>query len=287
MNLFYFLDYLDNLFPSEFALKDDRIGLQIHSGNIEIENLLIAYEITPEVVAEAVGNKCDTILVFHPLIYQPLREISQTERVGRLTTLLLKNNISLISLHTRFDVVQNGTSFLFARELGLEDCKILDKNPINENFGMGCYGSFSQNINISEFLEKIQLITGSPIRYSIGKSEKIRSVGIVGGSGSSFIDKAMKMNLDAYITADVSYHNFHLTKNKITLVDAGHFETEKFIVPSLTNIISKDKQNEFNSIVSSQVNTNPVQYYPIQAKKIESQTKIVKNSNFDINNNKV
>ncbi len=66
MNLFYFLDYLDNLFPSEFALKDDRIGLQIHSGNIEIENLLIAYEITPEVVAEAVGNKCDTILVFHP-----------------------------------------------------------------------------------------------------------------------------------------------------------------------------------------------------------------------------
>ncbi len=275
MNLFYFLDYLDNLFPSEFALKDDRIGLQIHSGNIEIENLLIAYEITPEVVAEAVGNKCDTILVFHPLIYQPLREISQNERVGRLTTLLLKNNISVISLHTRFDVVQNGTSFLFASELGLEDCKILDQNPINEKFGMGCYGNFPVMLGVEEFLEKVHVATNAPIRFSIGKTSKISSVGIVGGSGSSFIDKAIKMNLDAFITADISYHNYHLTKNKITLVDAGHFETERFIVPSLTQIIANDNQNEFNSIISSQIITNPVEYYPFAMNNTDSKNNIV------------
>ncbi len=262
MNLFYFLDYLDNLFPSEFALKDDRIGLQIHSGNIEIENLLIAYEITPEVVAEAVGNKCDTILVFHPLIYQPLREINQAERVGRLTTLLLKNNISLISLHTRFDVVLNGTSFLFAKELGLENCKILDKNSNNENYGMGCYGNFPEFLTLDEFLEKLYQIANSPLKHCEGRSRRIKSVGIVGGSGSSFIDKAIKLDLDAFITSDVSYHNFHITKNKITLVDAGHYETEKFIVPSLTQIITNDKQHEFNSIIPSQIVTNPIQYYP-------------------------
>lgn len=270
MNLFYFLDYLDNLFPSEFALKDDRIGLQIHSGNIEIENLLVAYEITPEVVAEAVGAKCDTILVFHPLIYQPLREISQSERVGRLTTLLLKNNISVISLHTRFDVVQNGTSFLFANELGLENCKILDKNPNNENYGMGCYGILPDALKLEEFLEKVHQITNAPLRYSIGKTKKIKSVGIVGGSGSNFIDKAIKMNLDAFITADISYHNYHLAKNKITLVDAGHFETERFIIPSLTQIISNDNQNEFNSIISSQIITNPVEYYPFAMKNTDN-----------------
>lgn len=261
MNLFYFLDYLDNLFPTEFALKDDRIGLQIHSGNIEIENLLVAYEIIPEVVAEAVGNKCDTILVFHPLIYQPLREINQYERVGRLVTLLLKNNISLISLHTRFDVVPNGTSFLFANKLGLKNCQILDPNPLNKDFGMGCWGNFVETISIGEFLNNIVKITGSPIKYAIGKNQKIKSVGIVGGSGSSYITKAFDLGLDAFITSDISYHNFHIAKNRITLVDAGHYETEQFIVPSLSNIIAKDLQHEFNSIIPSKVVTNPIQYY--------------------------
>lgn len=279
MNLFYFLDYLDNLFPSEFALKDDRIGLQIHSGIIEVENLLIAYEITPEVVAEAVGNKCDTILVFHPLIYQPLREIKQSERVGRLTTLLLKNNISLISLHTRFDVVSNGTSFLFGKELGLENCRILDTNSLNPEFGMGCWGNFPTNIDVDEFLEKVYKITNSPIRFSIGKSDKVKSVGIVGGSGSGYIPKAMELNLDAFITADVSYHNYHTTKNKLVLVDAGHYETEQFIVPSLTKIITNDKSSEFNSIIPSRTVTNPVFYYPETKDYANKQTKFVNKIN--------
>lgn len=274
MNLFYFLDYLDKLFPTEFALKDDRIGLQIHSGTIEIENLLVAYEITPEVVAEAVGNKCDTILVFHPLIYQPLREVLQSERVGRLVTLLLKNNISLITLHTRFDVVPNGTSFLFAKELGIIDCKIIDPNPNNPQFGMGCWGNFPEVTKLDKFLEKITKITASPIKYTIGKTQKIKSVGIIGGSGSSYLIKAMELGLDAFVTADISYHNFHIAKNRITLVDAGHYETEQFIVPALTNIISKDLQHEFNSIMPSKVVTNPIQYYPNYHYEFKNQTEI-------------
>lgn len=279
MNFFYFLDYLDNLFPSDFALKDDRIGLQIHSGNIEIENLLIAYEITPEVVAEAVGNKSDTILVFHPLIYQPLKEIKQSERVGRLTTLLLKNNISVICLHTRFDVFPNGTSFLFANELGLENCKIFDKNPINNNYGMGCWGNYSKEIKIDVFLDRVYKICNSPIRFSIGKTNKIKNVGIIGGSGSNYLAKAIEMNLDAFITADISYHNFHIAKNRIVLVDAGHFETEQFIVPSLTKIIKQNLNNEFNSIIGSKVVTNPVNYFPGTQEYLESQTKFVNNIN--------
>jgi len=273
MNLFYFLDYLENLFPTEFALKQDRIGLQIHSGNIEIENLLVAYEITPEVVAEAVGNKCDTILVFHPLIYQPLHEINQSERVGRLVTLLLKNNISLISLHTRFDVVPNGTSFLFAKELGLSDCKILDPNPSNQNFGMGCWGIFPESVNINQLFEKIKKITCSPFKYTLGKNQKIKSVGIIGGSGSSYLSKAIELGLDAFVTADITYHTFHIAKNRITLIDAGHYETEQFIVPSLSHIIKKDLHHEFNSIIPSKVVTNPIQYYPDFKDDIDAQLK--------------
>lgn len=263
MNLNYFLEFLENHFPSKYAIPGDRIGLQVHSGKSEIENLLICYEITPEVIGEALWNKADTILTFHPLIYSPLTQINQDDRVGHLVSLLILHKISLISLHTRFDVYEYGTSFLFAKELGLKSQKFLAPNIENEKFGMGIIGKFDEPLNTEDFLQKIYNITKSPIKYTLGANKSVQNIGIVGGSGTSFINFALAEKLDALITADATYHTYHSVKGKLTLVDAGHYETEKFIVPALSKFLAENLKDEFLGLVQSKIVTNPISHFPI------------------------
>lgn len=278
MNLNYFLEVLENHFPTKYALQDDRIGLQIHTGKLEIENLLVVYEVTYDIIKECVLNNIDTILSFHPLIYNPIMQISQDDRVGKLITALLKNNISVISLHTRFDVFRYGTSFLFGKELGLDFEKFLVPNNQDENFGMGIIGKFKESIELNELLQKIHSITKNPIKYSKTKINKIKTIGIVGGSGMSFMKYAIENQLDAFITADTTYHQFHQYQDKIVLIDPGHYETEQFIVPTLSKFLKEIFKSEAINIIPSQQNTNPIVFY---SNVFENDNKI------EINNNKI
>jgi dinuclear metal center YbgI/SA1388 family protein len=262
MNLNFFLEFLENNFPTKYAMPGDRLGLQVHSGKSEIENLLVCYEVTPEVIGEALWNKADTILTFHPLIFTPLQQITQTDRVGKLVSQLILHKISLISLHTRFDVYEFGTSFLFAKELGLDIVNFLSPNSENEKFGMGIVGNFHSPIGLDELLQKIYSVSKCPLKYVEGKSNKIQKIGIVGGSGTSFLDDALSDSLDALITADATYHTFHSIKGKIALIDAGHYETEQFIVPALSGFLQENLFNEFIGISQSKIVTNPIKYFP-------------------------
>lgn len=278
MNLNYFLEVLENHFPTKYALPDDRIGLQVHTGKLEIENLLVVYEVTYDILKECVLNNIDTIISFHPLIFHPLMQISQEDRVGKIITALLKNNISVISLHTRFDVFKYGTSFLFGQEIGLDFDHFLVPNIQDENFGMGIVGNFKESIDLTTLLNKIYSITKNPIRYSKTNRKTIKNIGIVGGSGMNFMKYAIENELDAFITADTTYHQYHQYQDKIVLIDPGHYETEQFIVPALAKFLKQTFEQETINIIPSQQITNPINYYP---NLTENENKI------EINNNKI
>ena len=63
---------------------------------------------------------------------------------------------------------------------------------------------------------------------------------------------------DAFVTADIKYHNFFDAENKILLVDTGHFESEKFSTEILNDLIIK-KFPKF-AVRFSETNTNPINY---------------------------
>lgn len=92
----------------------------------------------------------------------------------------------------------------------------------------------------------------------------IRRVAIVGGSGASFIDDALAANVDAFITADLKYHDFHRTEGLLTLIDAGHYEMEQFVPIGLAALVEEiaEKENEALTVMRSQTVPNPILYYP-------------------------
>ncbi|MFA6572120.1 MAG: Nif3-like dinuclear metal center hexameric protein [Bacteroidota bacterium] len=258
------LKTIEEILPRETAIEGDRIGLQIQSGRNEIQNLLFTIEVDDKVIEEAVKLKCDCIITFHPLIFFPLTSIQDTDRVGKLTTKLISNSISLISIHTNFDSYSKGTSRIFANLLGLETKRFLIPDKSVSGRGMGVIACPKNSLKLDDLISRLHSICNAPIRYTIGKkSDKIESVAIVGGSGTAFFEDAISAGVDAFITADISYHTFHRAKGRLTLIDAGHYEMEQFVPLGLMNLLKENlKDSEINSYKLSKQLTNPVLYYP-------------------------
>lgn len=130
----------------------------------------------------------------------------------------------------------------------------------NQYTGLGRFGDLETEMNETDFLkfvkEKFNL---NIIRHSSLNNKKIRTIGVLGGSGVSGIKAAMSAKCDAYITGDVKYHDFFSAEGKMLICDIGHFESEQFVVQQLFEILS-EKFTTFAIAKTTQI-TNPVNYF--------------------------
>ena len=129
----------------------------------------------------------------------------------------------------------------------------------NIDVGLGCVGEFQVPMTENDFLKLVSLVFDAKgVRYSKPTGKPVRKVALCGGSGASLVNDAITTGADAFITADIKYHNFFESDNKILLVDAGHFESEKFSTEILKDLIIK-KFPKF-AVRFSETNTNPINY---------------------------
>ena len=130
----------------------------------------------------------------------------------------------------------------------------------NQYTGLGRYGNLEQEMDELDFHTFIkQKFNIDIIRHSSLNNKKIRTIGVLGGSGASGIKAAMSAKCDAYITGDVKYHDFFFAEGKMLICDIGHFESEQFVVQQLFEILS-EKFTTF-AIAKTTQKTNPVNYF--------------------------
>ncbi len=110
--------------------------------------------------------------------------------------------------------------------------------------GLGCVGELPEEVPVAEFLGRVaRAIGASCLKHSPIASETVRRVAVCGGSGAEFIPEAMARGAQVYLTADLTYHDFQRAEGRITLVDGGHFETERQAVDLFCELISKKFPN--------------------------------------------
>ncbi len=134
----------------------------------------------------------------------------------------------------------------------------------NENYGIGAIGELENPLEKDEFFQQItKKLNLKNFRYSTGKNHKIKKVAVCGGSCSSEVNVAINQNADAFITADINYHTFQETEEKIWFIDAGHFETEVPILDEISKRLRNNAklQNENLEIVKYKGSTNPISFY--------------------------
>jgi dinuclear metal center YbgI/SA1388 family protein len=130
----------------------------------------------------------------------------------------------------------------------------------NAEAGLGCVGKLNAPVSENDFLKLIATTFDSRgIRYSKPKGRPVSKVALCGGSGISLFNDALRSGADVFLTADIKYHDFFRPENKILLIDAGHFETEKFAQEILKELIIK-KFPKF-AVRFSETNTNPINYF--------------------------
>jgi len=133
----------------------------------------------------------------------------------------------------------------------------------HSNYGMGIIGELARPVPLERFLRlvKARLGTGA-LRYCVGPQKTVQRVAACGGSGAELTDSAIAQHADAFITADVKYHDFHHAKGRIVLIDAGHFETEHPVVQTVVEYLRQELKNHNGrvAVFASQTPTNPVSY---------------------------
>ncbi len=132
-------------------------------------------------------------------------------------------------------------------------------NPLQETGG-GMIGELEQIMETSYFLEFVkEKLNTKSLRYTALHNKKnIKRVAVCGGAGIFLLPEALNQKADAFITADVKYHQFFDAEDKLLLCDVGHFESEQF-TPEIFMEILKNKFPTFAALFSK-TNTNPVNY---------------------------
>jgi len=129
----------------------------------------------------------------------------------------------------------------------------------HQNIGLGMIGEFEAPMNEKDFLmhvkEKMQ--TGG-IRHTAFTGKSVKKVAVLGGSGSFAIKAAIAAGADAFLTADLKYHQFYEAEGKLLLADVGHFESERYTKNYIVDYLTKKIPNF--AFILSQENTNPVKY---------------------------
>ena len=120
MNMKSWLGLMDDIAPLSIQEPWDNSGLQIDYGNEEVQRVLVALEITGEVIEEAVSKITNMIVVHHPLIFDPLRSIDSATIEGDYIVRLIRSGISVYAAHTCFDSAKNGNNDYLMGLLGIQ-----------------------------------------------------------------------------------------------------------------------------------------------------------------------
>lgn len=238
-------DFLAQIAPVELAESWDNVGTLVDCG-ADITSVMVALDITDEVVIEAELEGCQLIVAHHPVIFAPLKSISRGDTVFRM----IKKNISGICMHTNLDAAAGGVNDVLAAMFFMGATEKLS--------GMGRVGRLQGQASCADIAKVCKEKFGSPVRYvDCGKS--ITTLAVLGGAGGDFIDAAVAAGADCLLTGEASHHDAIDARHKgISLVVAGHFETEFPVVAVLADKLAKGMPGL--RVVQSRRNKSPFSY---------------------------
>ena len=223
------LRLVETLAPREMKMDWDNVGLLCGSKKQEVTKVLVALDPFEGVCREAAQWGADVIVTHHPLIFSPLKEITDETSIGRSIQLLLKNGISAINAHTNLDCAPGGVNDILAEKLGLQSISVIDPSGTDEagrEWGLLRKGEVTRQ-SLECFLPTVKQALGCKgLRFVYG-GKPVNNVAVGGGACAGGIMDALAAGCDTFVTADVKYNQFWDARDLgMNLIDAGHFATE-------------------------------------------------------------
>ena len=222
------MSYLESIAPSESAMSFDNVGLLIGDPQAGSELVLLALDLTREVLDEALRRGAGIIVTHHPVIFSPLKRID----VRSIQYAAVSSGITVISAHTNLDIAPGGVNDTLAEKLGVKSENGTDSECM-------LVGETENEQDVREFALRIKEVLGCRgLRYTEGRGT-VRRIAVACGSGGSSIFSAAKEGADALVTGEIKHHELlFAAEKKIAVFDLGHFCSEDMIIPELAGRLS-------------------------------------------------
>ena len=220
--------------PPELQMDFDNAGFLIGHSGAPVNRVLLALDVTQGVIEEALEKGAQLIVSHHPVIFDPVRSITDQSPEGRRLLRLIETGLSVISMHTNLDIAPDGVNDVLIRLLGAEPDRALDEN------GCGRIGILPQPTPLSDFLTRCRnALPANGLRY-VDAQRPVQRIAVLGGSGADSLSRAAALGCDTFVTADIGYHVFQSALDfEINLIDADHFGTEHPVILSLQDRLQK------------------------------------------------
>lgn len=226
-------DYIDSIAPFSTAMDFDNVGLLIGSRESSSELVILALDLTGEVLEEAVEKGAGIVVTHHPVIFSPLKKLSpdsiQYKAVSR--------GITVICAHTDLDIAPGGVNDSLAAAIG-----VISENGTDED----CFlvGKIKESLSASELADRIiEALDCKGIRFT-DRNGNISRVAVACGAGGGSIFAAAQAGADAFVTGEIKHHELIFAReNNIAVFDLGHFRSEDHIMEILKNRLSSRFDN--------------------------------------------
>jgi len=252
---------LEELAPLSWQESYDNAGLQLGNPDCELEGgILVCLDVSQAVLEEALSLGCRMIVSHHPLIFRGLKHLTDATAVEKCVASAIRNDLAIYAAHTNLDSVRQGVSAKMCAKLGLQPRGFLSPKDAQAEAGLGMLAEFDQALTEEEFLQRVkQTFSCACLRHSALTGRPVKRLALCGGAGAEFIPEALAAGADAFLTADVKYHEFSEPDGRLLLVDAGHFETEQYTKEIIYDLLSEKFPNF--AVRISQAEKNPVRYF--------------------------
>lgn len=210
----------------------DNSGLLVGRRSRPVERVLCTLDITPEVIEEAREKSCELILSHHPVIFQPLKQVTDSDYTARRVLALAESGIAALCCHTCLDSAPGGVNDVLADLCGLTAERVpleeAGKDACGVPFGIGRVGCLPEPTAFGDYLERLRTaLRPNGLRY-YQTSDMVSRVAVGGGACGSMLGEAIASGCDTFVTADLKYDHFLEAKDAgLNLIDAGHYPTEQ------------------------------------------------------------
>lgn len=257
MKIDHVIDNLKAIAPLHLAEEWDNVGLLINPLKPRnIKKVLLTIDLTEAVADEAIAQKTDLIVAYHPIFFQGVQRLDSTDAYDRTVMKLIQKNIAVYSPHTALDAIIGGVNDWLADGVGQGEISVLQ--PIqNTDAGQGRLVELKRPVKLKTLAQRIKTYLGlKTLRIAAATEDTpIKTVALCAGAGT---DAFKGVKADCYLTGEMSHHNLlAATLNGAHVILCEHTNTERGYLPGYAKILRKALGKDVG-ITISDIDADPI-----------------------------
>jgi len=238
------IKYLDELLMPEKFHDYCPNGLQVE-GVVEIKKIITGVTACQKLLDQAIAENADVVLVHHGYFWRE----EDPRIIGikkRRIAALIEHDINLIAYHLPLDAHPvYGNNAQLAQKLGLKVELARDREVTDIIF----VGSLAKPMSAHDFVAHVgKCLQRQPLHIA-GSNKMIERIAICSGGAQDYLQKALQLDVDAFLTGEISEYVVHLARETgIDYIAAGHHATEKYGIQALGEHVAQKFNLEYKFI---------------------------------------